>query len=157
MDTYIVSHCSGNNVEKYKGKQIVCCVLTLNQDAPYIIQLLEVPNMNAYIVSLLKEKYESKTKEIQAFYKYWMAETKCVHAMVEEYHRQNKCIYDEFINAPYITAVMNDIDSRYTNCEEGADELTPEEFVTKLSSDGKGSFIHLLQIKLERYLKEDFE
>jgi hypothetical protein len=153
MDTYIVSHCSGNNVEKYKGKQIVCCVLTLNQDAPYIIQLLDVPNMNTYIVSLLKEKYERKTKEIQAFYKYWMAEKKCIHAMVQEYHHQNE--KDDF--APYITSIMNDIDSRYTNCEEGADELTPGEFVTKLSSDGKGSFIHLLQIKLERYLKEDFE
>jgi hypothetical protein len=170
LDKFIVQYCSEKDDYKYKNKEVVCCVLSLNQINPYILPLQDVPDMKLKLGPLLKQKYERKHSEVKAFYDYWMVHErifdeidkvfkivmnyhKSIDKMVKEYERQE---YTKKIkNASYITSVFTHIQSYYNGCEDGDHDKTPEEYIKLLSSDGKGNLLNLLQSKLNRFLKED--
>jgi hypothetical protein len=153
LDKFIVQHCSEKDDSRYKNKEVVCCVLSLNQINPYILPLQDVPDMKLKLGPLLKQKYERKHAEVKAFYDYWMNQYESIDKVVQEYKRQED---DKQIkNASYITAVFTDIQSYYNGCEDGDHDKTPEEYIKVLSSDGKGNLLNLLQSKLNRFLKED--
>jgi hypothetical protein len=158
LDKFIVQNCSDKDDTRYKNKEVVCCVLSLNQPNPYILPLQDVPDMKRYLGPLLKQKYERKHAEIKAFYDYWMDHHRSIDKMVQEYKDQEeKYLIDhkKTKNASYITAVFTDIQSYYNGCEDGDHDKTPEEYIKILSSDGKGNLLNLLQSKLNRFLKDD--
>jgi len=153
LDKFIVQHYSEKDDSRYKNKEVVCCVLSLNQRNPYIVPLQDVPDMKLHLGPLLKQKYERKHAEVKAFYDYWMNQHESINKVVQEYKRQED---DKKIkNASYITVVFDYIKSYNDNCNAGIEDITSEEFITKLSSNSNKSLLNLLKIKLEICLKED--
>ena len=169
FDKFIVQNCPEKDDSRYKNKEVVCCVLSLNEKNPYILSLQDNPDMKLYLGPLLKQKYEHKHTEVKAFYDYWMDHErvsdkivmnyhKSIDKVVKEYNDQEKQYskkYKQIKNASYITAVFTDIQSNYNGCEDGVLDMTPEYYANKISSDGNGNLLNLLQKKLERFLKED--
>jgi len=156
VDRFIVQNCSSKDDTRYANKEVVCCILSLNQMNPYILPLQDSPDMKNHIGELLKQKYERKHNEVKAFYDYWMYKGNSIDTVVEEYEKCNKYIQDiQDKCVCYVTSVLLHIQSSYNNCVDGVNEVTPEEYIRKISSSGRGNLLHLLQAKLERCLKED--
>lgn len=146
IDRFIVQHCSTKDNNRYTNKEVVCCILSLNQKTPYLLPLHDVPDMKHHIGALLKQKYELKHNEVKAFYDHWMDKEGSAIKVANEYTKQEHEYYIKYKkikNASYITSVFEYIQ----------DECDVE--FTQLSSTGKTSLIHLLQTRLEKRLEQD--
>jgi len=153
MDKFIVQHCSDKDDARYKNKNVVSCVLALNQMNPYVLPLEDVPDMKLHVGSLLQQKYERKHVEVKAFYDYWMKTHGSIDKVVLEYIKQEEEYWSEHScqkNASYITSVFDYLQTHYETCKDDSDEV--DAFTTQLSN---GKLLKLLQTKLISCLKAD--
>ena len=127
IDVFIIKNVSieCDNYTKYNGKQIFVCIIALNIDEPYFMDINTTPKIKQILHECLHDYYSVKNKDVYRYYKYYMEKGLSIPDICSKYKDTNKKLFQE--NANYITSFIHKISEDY---EDSDDTL---EFINNLN------------------------
>ena len=147
IDTFIVKnqHDSTENCHKYHGKQVVVCVLAINLDEPYIMNLdVEESLVKEVISTSMYEYYSLQNKEVFHFYQTLRKKYEPKVLIQKMFTNWNAFKKDTDSYVPnYIDGFMDDLNRQSRRKEASA-------FTTELD----GSFMNQLNEELKYSIRE---
>jgi hypothetical protein len=147
IDTFIVKnqHDSTENCHKYHGKQVVVCVLAINLDEPYIINVdVEESLVKEAISTSMYEYYSLQNKEVYHFYQTLRKKYESKELIQKMFTNWNAFKKDTDSYVPnYIDGFMDDLNRQSRRKEASA-------FLTELDV----SFMNQLNEELKYSIRE---
>ena len=114
IDVFIIKNVSieCDNYTKYNGKQIFVCIIALNINEPYFMDINTTPKIKQILHECLHDYYSVKNKDVYRYYKYYMEKGLSIPDICSKYKDTNKKLiykkpYQE--NANYITSFIHKI------------------------------------------------
>jgi hypothetical protein len=147
IDTFIVKnqHDSTENCHKYHGKQVVVCVLAINLDEPYIINVdVEESLVKDAIATSMYDYYSLQNKEVFHFYQTLRKKYEPKGLIQIMFTNWNAFKKDTDSYVPnYVDGFMDDLNRQSRRKEASA-------FITELD----GTFMNQLNEELKYSIRE---
>jgi hypothetical protein len=125
-----------NNYNKYNGKKIIICIISLNLDEPYYINFEEIPDIKIIINKSLYIYYYNKNKDVFRFYKYYKNKGLTIPKIINKYDEINEPFINNQkskpINPSYITKFLHNIRDEYAELDSKEEK---NKFINQLELD----------------------
>jgi hypothetical protein len=150
LDTFILIHDTReNNYNKYNGKKIIICIISLNLDEPYYIDFGEINDIKEIINKAMFGYYSIKNKDVFRFYKYYKHQGLTIVKITKKYDEIDDTLFENTKNrnAHYITQFFHNIRDEYADCEDRT------EFITDLELNFMDKINKALQDSIDLWLE----
>ena len=150
IDTFLVKkiHESNENYQKYHGKQVVVCILAVNLDEPYRMNLpIEEPRLKETIASAMYDYYSLQNKEVFHFYKTLRKKYEpktLIQTMITNWSKLKEETHS--VVPKYIDGFMDDLNRKSKRKEATA-------FVTELDDSFMNGLNEELMFSIRDFLK----
>lgn len=142
IDIFIIMNETNENYNKYNGKKIIVCIISLNLDEPYYIDFGEINDIKEIINKAMFAYYSIKNKDVFRFYKYYKHQGLSISKITNKYDEKNEPLNSSNekskpINAHYITQFFHTIRDEYADCEDRTEFIKDLElnFMDKINKE----------------------